>query len=69
MFRNSLEMGGGGIACLGPTAMIVRTIYMSESSSGASLDDPWVFAGPIMLYSEKLLYSPKLCLYERTTPL
>ena len=48
MFRNSPEMGGGGIVCLGPTAMIVRTIYMSESSSGASLDDLWVFAGPIM---------------------
>ena len=47
MFRNSPEMGGGGIVCLGPTAMIVRTIYMSESSSGASLDDLWVFAGPI----------------------
>ena len=47
MFRNSPEMGGGGIVCLGPTAMIVRTIYMSESSSGASLDDLWVFAGPV----------------------
>ena len=47
MFRNSPEMGGGGIACLGPTTIIGRTIYISESSSGATLDDPWVFAGPI----------------------
>ena len=47
MFRNSPEMGGGGIACLGPTTIIGRTIYIRESSSGATLDDPWVFAGPI----------------------
>ena len=47
MFRNSPEMGGGGIACLGPTTITERTIYMSESSSGATLDDPWVLAGPI----------------------
>ena len=47
LFRSSPEMGGGGIACLGPTTIIGRTIYISESSSGATLDDPWVFAGPI----------------------
>ena len=47
-------MGGGGIVCLGPTAMIVRTIYMSESSSGASLDDLWVFAGPIRKYERNI---------------
>ena len=47
MFRNSPEMGGDGIARLGPTTIIERTIYMSESFSGATLDDPWVLAGPI----------------------
>ena len=47
MFRNSPEMDGGGIAFLGPTTIIEMTISMSESSSGATLDDPWVLAGPI----------------------
>ena len=47
MFRNSPEMDGGGTACLGPTTIIEMTISMSESSSGANLDDPWVLAGPI----------------------
>ena len=49
MFRNSPKMGGGGIACLGPTTIIEMTISMSESSSGATLDDPWVLAGPISI--------------------
>ena len=47
MFRNNPEMDGGGTAFLGPTTIIEMTISMSESSSGATLDDPWVLAGPI----------------------
>ena len=47
MFRNSPEMDEGGTAFLGPTTIIEMTISMSESSSGATLDDPWVLAGPI----------------------
>ena len=50
MFRNTPEMDGGGTACLGLTTIIEMTISMSESSSGAILDDPWVLAGPIIDY-------------------
>ena len=52
MFRNSPEMGGGGIACLGPTTIIEMTIPMSQSSSGATLDDSWVLAGPISVSAQ-----------------
>ena len=48
MFRNSPEVDGGGTAYLGPTTIIEMTIPMSQSSSGATLDDSWVLAGPII---------------------
>ena len=47
MFRNSPEVDGGGTAYLGPTTIIEMTIPMIQSSSGATLDDSWVLAGPI----------------------
>ena len=47
MFRNSPEVDGGGTAYLGPTTIIEMTIPMSQSSSGVTLDDSWVLAGPI----------------------
>ena len=47
MFRNGLEVDGGGTAYLGPTTIIEMTIPMSQSSSCATLDDSWVLAGPI----------------------
>ena len=47
MLRNSPEVDGGVTACLEPTTLIEMTISMSQSSSGATLDDSWVLAGPI----------------------
>ena len=39
MFRNGLEVDGGGTAYLGPMTIIEMTIPMSQSSSDATLDD------------------------------
>ena len=50
MFRNSPEVDGGGTAYLGPTTIIEMTISMSQSSSGATLDDSWVLVGPINMF-------------------
>ena len=48
MFRNGPEVDEGGTAYLGATTIIDMTIPISQSSSDATLDDPWVLAGPII---------------------
>ena len=69
MFRNSPDVDGGGTAYLGPTTIIEMTIPMSQSSSGATLDDSWVLAGPITdkLAKEGFTQQKKLmCLHTCT---
>ena len=68
MFRNSPEVDGGGTAYLGPTIIIEMTISMSQSSSGATLDDSWFLAGPINDYVRFSLYRlrlSKVCVWHR----